>query len=437
MKSIRFALLAGAGLLAGCANPQGGQAGPPINTDTMNVADAAIAGGNPGMALSVTQAALSANPNDVEAMVHEGDAFYALGRCPSAMQAYQLALTHDPKIAAAQTGLGRCLLKTDPRAAELAFDAAVQDDPGDAAAYNDLGIARDLQGNFAGAVAPYRQALTDDPGLTAAVVNLGLSLALSGNGPEALQYLGPLATGQGATPKIREDYAAGLVAAGRIPEARQVLAIDLPPDGVNAAIAGFQQVIAGSQTTPTPPPPAPTDATVTTTTVQATPIAPATPAPPVAAPPPPVALAPHHAAPASTQDPNAAYIGPSPIPVTASSSDIDLPAAPATAPATPSTTHMAATAPPPAPETTADAGAGPMVQLGALNSADEAEHVWAHDSAANPALFAGKTHIVQTADVKGHTYYRLRVEGFDSKAAASKFCGELLAAGAACTLASF
>jgi Flp pilus assembly protein TadD len=431
MSLIRFAILAGLSVLAGCATTPGGQAGAPMGTDTMNVADAAIAGGNPSMALSVTQAALSADPNDVDAMVHEGDAYYALGRCPSAMAAYQLALTHDPKVAAAQTGLGRCLLKTDPRSAEIAFDAAVQDDPGDAAAYNDLGIARDLQGNFAGAVAPYRQALLDDPSLTAAEVNLGLSLALSGNGAQALQYLGPLATGQAATPKIREDYAAALVASGRLGEARQVLAIDLPPDGVNSAIAGFQQVIAGSQVTPTAPPPAPTDATVPTTPVQATPMTPvAPPAPP--APP----AAPQQAAynpPAKPQDPNAAYVGPSPIPVTASSSEpgpVSAPPAPPPATMTPHVAEAVTAAPAPA-------GAGPMVQLGALNTQDEAEHVWSRESGANPALFAGKTHIVQTADVKGHTYYRLRVEGFESRSEAAKFCGEVLAAGSACTLASF
>ncbi|HQT46282.1 MAG TPA: tetratricopeptide repeat protein, partial [Acidocella sp.] len=254
--------LSSALLLAACAHsPQpavpstAAEAGPA----SLNVADAAIAGGNPTMALSVSQSVLQNDPGNVDALEHEGDAYYALDRCPSAMAAYKLALTHNPSATEAQTGLGRCLLKTDPHAAELAFDAAIQDDPGNADALNDLGIARDLQGNFAGAVDPYQKALLADPSMTAGEVNLGLSLALSGHGPAALQYLGPLATGPNATPKIREDYAAALVASGRHDEARQVLAIDLPPDQVETALNGFASVIAASQQPPPPPaPPAPT-----------------------------------------------------------------------------------------------------------------------------------------------------------------------------------
>ncbi|HUW79289.1 MAG TPA: tetratricopeptide repeat protein, partial [Acidocella sp.] len=236
-------------LLAACAHtgPQTSSSPQPIGPDTLNIADAAIAGGDPNMALSVSQSVLATDAGNVDALVHEGDAYYALNRCPAAMAAYQLALNHDPKATAAQTGLGRCLLKTDPRAAEAAFEQAVQDDPGNANAWNDLGIARDLQGNFAGAVEPYQKALLANPGLTAAEVNLGLSLALSGHGPEALQYLGPLATSQSATPKIRQDYAAALVATGRDKEARAVLAVDLPPDDVNKAMNGFSALIAQSQ----------------------------------------------------------------------------------------------------------------------------------------------------------------------------------------------
>ena len=229
----------------------------------MNVADAAIAGGDPEMALSVTQSILASAPDNVDALIHEGNAYYALQRCPAAEAAYELALHYDPKATEAETGLGRCLLKTDPHAAELAFTQAIADDPNNADALNDLGIARDLQGNFAGAVEPYSRALLADPSMTAAEVNLGLSLALSGHGPEALQYLGPLATGPGATPKIREDYAAALLASGRSAEAQQVLSIDLPPDQVLRAMRGFSQVIAQSVAAP-PPAPArgPTDAPV-------------------------------------------------------------------------------------------------------------------------------------------------------------------------------
>jgi len=426
-----------AALLAACTTPQpttmvSTTPGP----DELNVADAAIAGGDPGMALSVSQSILKDNPNDVDALTHEGDAYYALGRCPDSEAAYQLALTQDPKSSTAETGLGRCLIKTDPAAAEAALTLAVQDDPGNADALNDLGIARDLQGNFAGAVDPYRRALLADPGMEAAEINLGLSLALSGNGPAALQYLGPLATGPGATAKTREDYAAALVAVGRVGEARQVLSVDLPPDQVNAAIDGFSAVIAASQAplpaSAAPPPPPPTAPQVQTGPVEAAPLTPApgTPpgptamaAPPPAPPPPDITAPPSDNAP---QNPNAAYTGPSPIAGAVSSSTGGPSAAPPPAPG------------PEAAPKPADTGAGSyQVQLGALNSQPDAQHQWDRISGAMPALFSDKQPDIQSATVNGHVYYRLRTGNFDSKAEAAKFCGEVSAAGDACTLANF
>jgi Flp pilus assembly protein TadD len=233
--------------MASCAQPGLNQATTAPGPNTLNVADAAIAGGDPAMALSVSQAVLQSDPNNLDALIHEGDAYYALQRCPDAIAAYTLALNFDPNSSEAETGLGRCEIKTDPKAAELALMRAIRDDPQNAAALNDLGIARDLQGNFAGAIGPYQQALLASPGLTAVEVNLGLSLALSGNGAEALQYLGPLAMSPDATPKIRQNYAAALVASGRDADARQVLNIDLPPDQVNRVLAGFTAVIANAQ----------------------------------------------------------------------------------------------------------------------------------------------------------------------------------------------
>jgi Flp pilus assembly protein TadD len=253
-----IALTAGLAL-AGCASHNNNSAAMDaptgsIGPSTLNVADAAIASGDPSMALSVSQSILATDPDNVDALVHEGQAYYALNRCPASAASFQRALKDDPKSSDAEVGLGRCLLKVNPAQAETAFAAATQDDPGNAAAFSDLGIARDLQGNYTGAAAAYQQSLLLNPGSNATSVNLGLSLALSGQGPEALQYLGPLATGPDATPKIREDYAAALVASGRDDDARQVLAVDMTPDQVDQAMAGYQALI--SQSIAAPPAPA-------------------------------------------------------------------------------------------------------------------------------------------------------------------------------------
>jgi Flp pilus assembly protein TadD len=252
----------------------------------LNIADAAIAGGDPQMALQVSQSVLATDPQSLAALDHEGAAYYALGRCMDAIAAYQLALATNPNSADAELGIGRCLLRRDAAAAEAAFAAAVRDDPGNAAAFNDLGIARDLQGNHAGAVQPYQRALLLKPGAIATEVNLGLSLALAGDANDALQYLGPLAASSQTTEKIREDYATALIVAGRPAAAKQVLAIDLPADQVNRFVTGIAAAIA----TPRAPPAAPAAASPTTPIARTQPVT-ATPLPPpmpvAAAPPPP------------------------------------------------------------------------------------------------------------------------------------------------------
>lgn len=427
--------------LAACAQQPGSQtaANAPtgsVGPNTLNVADAAIAGGDPNMALSISQSILKDDPDNVDALVHEGDAYYALDRCLPAQAAYQLALKYDAKSSLAETGLGRCLLKTDPAAAEQAFEAAVAVDPGNAAAWSNLGIARDLQGNFQGAVAPYQQSMLANPGSMATEVNLGLSLALSGHGPEALQYLGPLATGQNATPKIRQDYAAALIASGRDEEARQVLAVDLTPDQVQQAMDGFSALIASSIQNPAPPPPpAPTQPAVATPAVSTTPAAGGAPTPLVpaaVAAPAPVAAAPAPvpaAAVPTSGDPDLAYTGPSPIPGAVSSS---APGPVATPPASLAPATEAGAAP-----MQTSAGGGAAVQLGALNSQDAAQSQWDKISAAAPTLFRGKAPNIQQAEVKGQTYYRLRVDGFANKLDAARFCGEVSSTGYACTVADF
>jgi Flp pilus assembly protein TadD len=389
--------------LAACTPQQNGTPPQAQGPNTLNVADAAL---------------LQSNPNDVNALIHEGDSYYALQRCTDSMAAYTLALNQDPKSSAAETGLGRCLLKTDAKSAEAAVSLAVQDDPGNAAALNDLGIARDLQGNFAGAIAPYQQALLAAPGDIATEVNLGLSLALSGNGGEALQYLGPLAAGQEATAKIRENYAAALIASGRDAEARQVLSIDLPPGKVDAAMAGFMSVMSNAQ-----PPLAvgqnsvqpPTHSAAPTMSVSATPLipeeAPAQPAPtlrqsrltPVAQPAHFVAPAPRQANDAASK----AQGGPKSTaallqPVHASAFRRKL-----------------------------------QVQLAALNSEADAQQKWARMAHQSPYLLGGLQPVIQNVDINGHAFYRLRIGSFVNRADAGRFCDRIIATRCQCVVALF
>jgi Flp pilus assembly protein TadD len=347
----------------------------------MNVADAAIAGGDPEMALRVSQSVLATDPHNLDALYHEGAAYYAINRCMDAIAVYKVALTVNPASSNAELGIGRCELKQNAAQAELAFAAAVHDDPGNAKALNDLGIARDLQGNHAGAAGAYQQALLLDPGNVATEVNIGMSLALSGNGDEALQYLGPLATSPEATPKIREDYAAALVAAGRQTEARQVLAIDLTPDQVPPLLNDFSAAIASSQAAITQPAPA------------ATASAAAQAAMPVVAPAPVVQTALATPPAASQQAANPPVIVPPPAPQAAI---VTPPPAPQVAVVTPPPVLPAVT-PPPAPTESAAAASPTLPDASAPPSAIAAAIAAASLPAAIPPAAAPAPQPIKTA----------------------------------------
>jgi len=105
--------------LAGCAQTQTQTQTPAPATSAnessgvMNVVDAAIAGGDPSMALKVSQTVLASDPHNLDALYHEGAAYYAMNRCMDAIAVYKVALTVDQKSSEADVGIGRCLLRRD------------------------------------------------------------------------------------------------------------------------------------------------------------------------------------------------------------------------------------------------------------------------------------------------------------------------------------
>ena len=87
---------------------------------SLRVADAALVAGAPEVALRVADLTLQRDPRNAEALVTKGDTLYSMGLREEARTAYRQAVNLDPTLAAAQLGLGRTLVQSDPAAAETA-----------------------------------------------------------------------------------------------------------------------------------------------------------------------------------------------------------------------------------------------------------------------------------------------------------------------------
>jgi tetratricopeptide (TPR) repeat protein len=209
--------------------------GPP----GLDVADAAMKSGSPEIALQIAGGILAKDPDNEAALLTQGEALTELRRPDDAGVSFSRALAQNPGSVGAEIGLGRLRLSTDPAGAEVLFLQALQHEPRNGVALNDLGIARDLQGNHVAAQAAYRQALGVSPDMAAAQVNLALSLAMTGQAKDAVQLLRPLATGPGTSQQVRHDLAAVLTMGGDKTEAEHILAQDLPPNEVQKAMAAY------------------------------------------------------------------------------------------------------------------------------------------------------------------------------------------------------
>ena len=209
------------------------------------MAEEALRTGAPALALQVAQSILQRSPDDVGALLIQGDANVQLGKSSDAAAAYTHALRLKSDSARAKLGLGRLRLSTDANAAASLFQDVLKQDPRNVSALNNLGIARDLMGQHREAQVAYRQVREIDSANVAAQVNLALSLAMSGAGADAVQLIAPLATAPSATPQLRHDYAVVLAMAGRETEAGQILARDLPSDQVKLVLDTLREQRAG------------------------------------------------------------------------------------------------------------------------------------------------------------------------------------------------
>jgi Flp pilus assembly protein TadD len=234
--TMRALPLAGLLLLAACT---GGRDMATGGAPGVDIAEAALRGGSPQVALRIDDAILAKDPRNVAALLNRGDTQTAMQQFDAAAGSYAAALEADPKSVPARIGLGRLRLAVDPGEAEVLFNEASQRDPRNAVAWNDLGIARDLLGRHQDAQAAYRQAIGIDSSMTGAQVNLALSLAMAGRADDAAATLRPLASAPTAPRRLRHDLAAVLAMGGDRTGAQTILAKDLAPDEVNQALSIF------------------------------------------------------------------------------------------------------------------------------------------------------------------------------------------------------
>jgi Flp pilus assembly protein TadD len=239
MKCARY--LAALVLLTACSNhaePQLSNGVPSLRT-----ARIALQSGAPNVALGICSRAVESDYQDAAALACEGDALTMLGRPADADTAYTKALTLSPGSVPVLLGLGRLRLATDPKRAELLFLMVLAQNPRNAVALNDLGIARDLQGHHAEAQQSYAAASAADPDMRAAQVNLALSMALQGRPADAARLLGPIASSPDATTRERHDMAVALAMSGNTDAAKQLLRHELQGADLDAAIAGYRALM--------------------------------------------------------------------------------------------------------------------------------------------------------------------------------------------------
>ena len=197
-------------LLAGCA----GQAlldaaasteKKPDQDGLMRVASDVEAQGQIVAALPIYERAAAASSGDAAAQVRLGDAYTRAGKTDQAIQAYRAALAVAPDNPDALLGLGSAQSRLAmPNGAVVALAKAA---PiiNTMTAYNRLGVAQTLTGQFAQAHQSFDAASALAPDDLDIRINLALAAALEGQETKAIDVARSVVTSPGAQPRHRRN----------------------------------------------------------------------------------------------------------------------------------------------------------------------------------------------------------------------------------------
>lgn len=228
-----LSVLALAALLGGCA------AGRPDATraltpgDDQRLADAALSGGTPDMAIDLYKKVLQRNPDTPDALAGLGDALLQRNEPQQARLIYLRLAELRPQEPRAALGLARIALQQQQWDEALArYRSVLVRDPDQPAANAGIGVVYDLQQRHALAQDAYRRALAHNPDDLALRNNLGLSLILSHQVRAGIDELLKIADVPSAPPQARQNLALGYGLLGNDVAAERILQADLPQDQV-------------------------------------------------------------------------------------------------------------------------------------------------------------------------------------------------------------
>jgi Flp pilus assembly protein TadD len=222
-------------LLAGCGTLSQSWLDAVASTDKseqdglMRVASDIEAQGQIAAALPIYEQAAAAS-NDAPTQLRLGDAYMRAGKIDQAIQAYRAALAVAPDNPAALLGLGTALVRTgdvDGGVVALAKAAPIVNTM---TAYNRLGVAQTLSGQFTQAHQSFDTASALAPDDLDIRTNLALAAALDGQETKAIDASRAVVTSPGAQARHRRNLMIVYGLLGRADEGRAAA-----PKGLSAS----------------------------------------------------------------------------------------------------------------------------------------------------------------------------------------------------------
>jgi Flp pilus assembly protein TadD len=222
-------LLAGCGTMAQSWLDAAASTEKPDQDGLMRVASDIEAQGQIAAALPIYEQAAAAS-NDAPTQLRLGDAYTRAGKTDQAIQAYRAALAVAPDNPAALLGLGSALVKAGDAEGAVVALAKAAPIVNTMSAYNRLGVAQILAGQFSQAHQSFDTASALAPEDLDIRTNLALAAALDGQETKAIDATRTVVASPGAEARHRRNLMIVYGLLGRADEGRAAA-----PKGLSAA----------------------------------------------------------------------------------------------------------------------------------------------------------------------------------------------------------